>query len=66
MAVEYGSMWLALAVSLSMFGHVTSHGRMIQPAQRSSAWRFGFDNPVNYDDNGLFCGGAGVSHNMLL
>jgi hypothetical protein len=22
-------------------------------------WRFGFPNPVNYDDNEVFCGGYG-------
>ena len=34
---------------------------MFNPPQRSSAWRFGFDNPTNYDDNSLNCGGFGVS-----
>ncbi|CAH1774521.1 unnamed protein product [Owenia fusiformis] len=33
------------------------HGRMIEPASRSSMWRFGYDAPINYDDNQLYCGG---------
>lgn len=33
------------------------HGRLIEPPSRSSAWRFGFNTPHNYNDNELFCGG---------
>ena len=54
--------WIGMAAILSQIGHVTSHGRLIQPAQRSSAWRFGYNNPKNYNDNELFCGGFGVSN----
>ncbi|XP_045185095.2 uncharacterized protein LOC123543096 [Mercenaria mercenaria] len=57
------AVWIGIAALLSQTGHVTSHGRLIQPAQRSSAWRFGYDNPINYNDNELFCGGAGVQWN---
>ncbi|XP_015792569.1 uncharacterized protein LOC107369157 [Tetranychus urticae] len=39
---------------------VSGHGRLIQPASRSSAWRFGFPTTPNYDDNQLFCGGFTV------
>ncbi|XP_011308725.1 uncharacterized protein [Fopius arisanus] len=39
---------------------VTSHGRLMDPPARNSMWRFGFPNPVNYNDNELFCGGYAV------
>ena len=37
------------------------HAKMIEPPMRSSMWRFGFDTPINYNDNELFCGGIEVS-----
>lgn len=33
------------------------HGRLMEPPGRNAMWRFGFPNPVNYNDNELFCGG---------
>ncbi|XP_054166723.1 uncharacterized protein LOC128964190 [Oppia nitens] len=33
------------------------HGYIADPPSRSSAWRFGFKTPKNYNDNQLFCGG---------
>lgn len=36
---------------------VSSHGRLMNPPARNAMWRFGYPNPVNYDDNELFCGG---------
>ena len=30
----------------------------MDPPARNSMWRFGFVNPVNYNDNELFCGGV--------
>ncbi|KAJ8880438.1 hypothetical protein PR048_016907 [Dryococelus australis] len=32
----------------------------MDPPARNSMWRFGFPNPVNYNDNELFCGGYAV------
>lgn len=29
----------------------------MDPPARNAMWRFGFPNPVNYNDNELFCGG---------
>lgn len=29
----------------------------MDPPARNSMWRFGYPNPVNYNDNELFCGG---------
>jgi hypothetical protein len=28
------------------------HGRLMEPPARNAMWRFGFPNPVNYNDNG--------------
>ncbi|XP_043258560.1 uncharacterized protein LOC122400890 [Colletes gigas] len=39
---------------------VNSHGRLMDPPSRNSMWRFGYPNPVNYNDNELFCGGYAV------
>ncbi|XP_001602613.1 uncharacterized protein LOC100118714 [Nasonia vitripennis] len=39
---------------------VWGHGRLMDPPARNSMWRFGFPNPVNYNDNELFCGGYAV------
>ncbi|XP_067682186.1 uncharacterized protein [Haliotis asinina] len=37
---------------------VTGHGRLMDPPQRSSMWRDGFNTTANYDDNQLNCGGS--------
>ena len=39
---------------------VHGHGRMMDPPSRNAMWRFGYPNPVNYNDNEVFCGGFGV------
>lgn len=51
-----------VAIILLVFqqNQVTGHGRLIDPPARSTAWRFGYDTPVNYDDNQLYCGGKQV------
>ncbi|KAK6184942.1 hypothetical protein SNE40_007289 [Patella caerulea] len=36
------------------------HGRMMDPPARNSMWRLGFNNPINYNDNELYCGGRMV------
>jgi len=33
---------------------------MMDPPSRNAMWRFGYPNPVNYNDNEVFCGGFGV------
>ena len=52
-SVLFGTLWTA-----------DGHGRLIEPPSRSSMWRFGFNNTVNYNDNALFCGGKSVSCNL--
>ena len=44
----------------AVFTGVYGHGRLINPPQRSSAWRYGYEVPANYNDNELFCGGFQV------
>jgi len=40
---------------------VQGHGRLLEPPSRASMWRFGFQTPIDYNDNQLFCGGFTVS-----
>lgn len=40
---------------------IYGHGMLMEPVNRSSAWRKGFRVPPNYDDDGNFCGGLSVS-----
>ena len=37
------------------------HGTLWKPVSRSSAWRQGWDTPINWNDIELNCGGFGVS-----
>jgi len=55
---------LPLAFVITLLGlcripSVESHGRLMGPPSRASEWRFGFDNPPDYNDNQGFCGGFG-------
>ena len=57
------TMRLLVAVCL-VLGHVIQtegHGRLTNPAGRASAWRYGFNTPIDYQDNEQFCGGREVS-----
>ncbi|KAL5278403.1 hypothetical protein ACFFRR_003188 [Megaselia abdita] len=44
----------------SLISLVYGHGRLMDPPARNAMWRFGYPNPVNYNDNELFCGGFAV------
>ncbi|XP_046559870.1 uncharacterized protein LOC124268892 [Haliotis rubra] len=46
------------AVFALFLAGITGHGRLMDPPQRSSMWRDGFNTPTNYDDNQLNCGGS--------
>ncbi|XP_023932961.1 uncharacterized protein LOC106150787 [Lingula anatina] len=46
------AIWTVVAVDV-----VQGNGRLVSPPMRSSAWRFGFPTPRNYDDHALNCGG---------
>lgn len=49
-----------LALIMGVVGLTKGHGRLMDPPARNSMWRFGFPNPVNYNDNELYCGGFTV------
>lgn len=53
--------FLILFSALAFIEHVAGHGRLSDPPQRSSMWRFGFDTPVNWNDDTMNCGGISVS-----
>ena len=44
-------------VALSLIVQALGHGRLIDPASRNAAWRYGFDTPTQVTDNELNCGG---------
>jgi hypothetical protein len=46
--------------SVNVIKNVHGHGRLMEPPARNAMWRFGYPNPVNYNDNELFCGGYAV------
>lgn len=46
--------------------YVFGHGMVLNPASRSSRWRFNSSAPVNWDDNQLYCGGFGVRKFSML
>lgn len=59
---------LVVALAVGLVVHVpgsAGHGRLMDPPSRSSLWRAGFNNPPNYDDNQLFCGGFSVQWNQF-
>ncbi|XP_066597990.1 uncharacterized protein [Prorops nasuta] len=39
---------------------IAGHGMLMEPVNRGSAWRKGFKTPVNWDDDGNYCGGLSV------
>ena len=41
------------------------HGRLFEPASRSTAWRVGFNTPKDFNDMEGYCGGFGVLKNNL-
>ncbi|KAJ2940377.1 hypothetical protein O0L34_g54 [Tuta absoluta] len=55
-------MWSRLLLIPALVACVTAHGRVFEPPSRSSAWRFGFPSPADYDDDGANCGGFAVQH----
>ena len=50
----------AVILTINLDG-IQGHGRVTDPVHRGYAWMMGFDTPVNFNDNGNFCGGFGVS-----
>ncbi|XP_046579682.1 uncharacterized protein LOC124287227 [Haliotis rubra] len=58
----WGALLPIVVVMSGVVEVVASHGYLLDPPQRSSMWRVGFDTPVNYDDMGLNCGGKERQH----
>lgn len=54
-------LFIIVVLSLINFEMIFGHGMMVDPPNRSSLWRYGFDVEEHYTDMGLNCGGAGVS-----
>lgn len=54
------SIILMLVLGLTLPWDTEQHGRLMDPPNRSSLWRFGYDAPINYNDNELYCGGYTV------
>lgn len=50
---------VALVVALMAIG-THQHGHLMEPVNRSSMWRRGYNTTVNWTDNELFCGGFWV------
>ncbi len=50
-----------VVTALLLVTEVRCHGRLLLPPSRASMWRLGYDNPPNFNDNQLFCGGRDVS-----
>lgn len=48
---------LMIGVLLHAIDVCNGHGRLIEPPSRSSAFRYGFQTPPNYNDHELYCGG---------
>ncbi|XP_043286017.1 uncharacterized protein [Venturia canescens] len=56
--------YLALAAFLAInLCEIEAHGRLMDPVNRSSAWRRGFNVSTNFNDAGNYCGGFGVQYN---
>lgn len=51
---------LSFFIVLFFANKVQSHGRLLDPPSRASAWRSYAGFPVNYDDHGMNCGGVYV------
>lgn len=54
-------LFIALVLLIVEFQEIRGHGKLMDPVNRSSAWRKGFNTPENFNDNENFCGGFGVS-----
>ena len=52
--------FLAVLVLINLFDGIAGHGYLWDPVNRSTRWRTDRSAPVNYNDNGLWCGGYAV------
>ena len=59
--IKFAVYRILLLLLMFMLRYVWGHGRLTDPPSRSTMWRYGYDTPINYMDNQLFCGGYPVS-----
>lgn len=57
---------LATLLVTDRFSVTDAHGMLTDPPGRGTMWRYGFNVPPDYNDNGLNCGGITVSFNLLI
>merc|ERR1712001_85385 len=50
-------LWVGLVLLSSLVFEIQGHGRLMEPVSRASAWRRGYPNPADYNDNQGYCGG---------
>ncbi|XP_042228868.1 uncharacterized protein LOC121870955 [Homarus americanus] len=58
-----GGVWTSVTVLVLLTWAsvgVRGHGRLVEPPGRSTAWRYGFSTPHNYNDHEIYCGGFAV------
>lgn len=56
--------WRTLIILSCAVIYVQGHGRLSDPPNRGSLWRFGYNSPANYDDDGLNCGGYYTQYSL--
>lgn len=59
--MAHAKLLLVCALTIFYLKETCGHGMLMEPVNRGSAWRKGFNTPRNYDDDGNYCGGLFVS-----
>lgn len=62
-AMYFKSVLCVFLISL-IVDKVVSHGKLLEPPSRTSAWRSNAGFPINYNDNEMNCGGVNVQWNL--
>ena len=53
-------LWIGIVLLSNLVSEIQGHGRLMEPVSRASAWRRGYPNPADYNDNQGYCGGYSV------
>lgn len=48
---------VTFALIFNCIFEISGHGTVLNPVGRATRWRYDYTAPINYDDNGLNCGG---------
>jgi len=59
--MAFKKLFVLMLVTVINLQEIDGHGMLMEPVNRGSAWRKGFKTPVNYDDEGNYCGGLSVN-----